>query len=265
MSDRTHLDALYENARAALPGVELERTSFRTAAAGVPELSAERALELYLSRACASGDRTALAAFEARYLGGLTSALRRFGADSFVDDAMQELRQRLFLGVEGGPPKLLEYGGRGELKQWLRAVATRVALNLRKSRHDERFTDLGDEGLFELPLAEDDPELRHMKSMYRSEFKKAFSEALQALPAEARNHLRLYYIDGLGVVELGKLFGTSAPTVSRRLAAARTALFDGTRQRLGERLDVSAEELESIMRLIESRLSVDVKTLAQTP
>lgn len=264
MSDRSHLDTHYRLAQAALPGVELERAQFVAAAEGVADLSEARAVELFLSRACASGDPQAMALFEARYFEALTSVLRRFGTDTFVDDARQDLRQRLFLGTDG-PPKLLEYGGHGELKQWLRAVATRVALNLRKSRHDERFTDLGDEGLFELPLQEDDPELRHMKSMYRAEFKKAFSEALQALPAEARNHLRLYYVDGLGVVELGKLFGTSAPTVSRRLAAARTALFDGTRQRLKERLDVSAEELESIMRLIESRLSVDVKKLAQPP
>ena len=250
------VDALYQQARAAWPGVELPQEAFAQWLKGREPGHAE---ELYLACACVKGLPQAHAAFEARYFGQL-GALGRFGSDTFIDDVKQELRQRLFFGA-GGAPKLLEYGGRGGLTQWVRAVATRVALNLKRSRHDERFESLdGDEGLFELPLDEAGPELQHMKELYRAEFKKAFAEGLQSLALEARTYLRQYYLDGLGLAQLAKLYGSSAPTMSRRLSAARTELLEATRTRLAERLAVSATELESIMRLIESRLSAEALT-----
>ena len=104
------------------------------------------------------------------------------------------------------------------------------------------------------------PELQHMKELYRAEFKKAFAEGLAELPLEARTYLRQYYLDGLGLVQLAKLYGSSAPTVCRRLQSARGELLTATRTRLAERLKVSETELESIMRLIESRLSADALT-----
>src|SRR6185436_15540963 len=97
----------------------------------------------------------------------------RFGSESFVDEVKQELRRQLFFGVDGRA-KLGEYHGTGGLAPWLRAVATRLALRLKRSHHDERFSSLdGDDGLFELPLDEAGPELGHMKELYRAELKQA--------------------------------------------------------------------------------------------
>ena len=250
------LDEQYTKAQAAWPGIELPREAF---AAWLEVRDAKHADELYLACACVKNVAGSHAAFEARYFGDLRS-LGRFGSDTFIDDVKQELRQRLFFGV-GGKPKLEEYGGKGGLKQWLAAVATRVALNLKRSHNDERFASLdGDDGLFELPLDEAGPELGHMKEHYRAEFKKAFAEALGTLDVEARTYLRQYYLDGLGLVQLAKLYGSSAPTVSRRLSAARAKLLEATRAVLAARLKVTKVELESILRLIESRLSADALT-----
>ncbi len=247
------LDTLYAKCREAWPGVELPRDAF---AAWLEGRDPQHAAELYLACACVKGVAGAHAAFEARYFGQLRT-LGRFGSESFVEEATQELRQRLFFGVDG-KPKLAEYGGRGGLKQWLSAVATRVALNLKRTHKDERFASLdGDEGLFEVPLDDAGPELNHFKEHYRAEFKKAFADALGSLELEARTYLRQYYLDGLGLVQLAKLYGSSAPTVSRRLAAARAELLKATRERLSDRLKVTPVELESILRLIESRLSAE--------
>ncbi len=247
-------EARYQRARAAWPGVEVNRDVF---AAWVAQREPRHSDELYLACACVAGDAAAIAAFEARYFPQVAAAVRRFGSDTFVDDVRQELRQRLFFSADG-KPKLAEYSGRGDLMQWVRAVATRVALNLRAARKDDRFTSIGDdEGLVELALHGDDPELAHMKAKYREEFKQAFAEGVAELPEEQRTYLRLYYLDGLGVVQIAQLFGSSAPTVSRRLSAARAQVLEGTRRLLLSRLKVSDDELSSIMRLIESRLSVD--------
>jgi RNA polymerase sigma-70 factor (ECF subfamily) len=252
--EKSEADARYDRAREAWPGIEVTREAF---SAWLASRNPEHAEELYLACACVGGDSAAISTFEARFFSQVAPAVRRFGTETFVDDVKQELRQRLFVGA-GGKPKLVEYSGRGGLLQWVRAVATRVALNLRHAQHDERFIGVGnDDGLFELPLRDDDPELAHMKSLYRAEFKKAFADGMAALSDELRTHLRLYYLDGLGVVQIAQLFGSSAPTVSRRLAAGRTEVLERTRAALAARLEVSEVELSSIMRLIESKLSAD--------
>ncbi len=244
------LDTLYTAARAAWPGVELPRDAFEQWLRG---RDAERATELYLACACTRGDANAMKALEAKYFGALAAAVGTLGA---LDDVKQELRRRLFIGVDGGKPKLAEYKGRGGLERWLRAVATRVALNLKRGEHDSRKAALDDDDLLGAPLGSEDPELAHMKSLYRGEFKRAFADAMAALDADGQNWLRLYYLDGLGLAELSGLFRVSVPTASRRLAKAREDALEATRKLLRERLSCSKEDLESIMRLIQSRLTI---------
>lgn len=246
------LGALYTAARDTWPGVDVPRDVFEQWMKG---REAERAAELYLACACTRGDEKAMAEFEARYFGAVTSAVSRFGS-SAVDDVKQELRQRLFLGVKGSKPKLAEYKGKGGLERWLRAVATRVALNLTRSEHDSKKAALEDDDLLGAPLGAEDPELAHMKGLYRGEFKKAFADAMASMEADGQNWLRLYYLDGLGLAELAGLFRVSVPTASRRLSKAREDVLEATRKLLRERLLVSREDLESIMRLIQSRLTI---------
>jgi RNA polymerase sigma-70 factor (ECF subfamily) len=251
------LDALYLRARSAWPGVELAKPHFEAfARPRLPEgeASAEIAAELYLACACVRGDAVAMRCFEERYFGEVASAVRRFDAE-LVDDVKQGLRERLFLGVNGGRPKLEAFSGQSGLARWLRAVATRLALNLRRWGRREDATPFEEDDLLGSPLGAEDPQLAHMKSLYRGEFKRAFADSMAGLEAEAQNYLRLYYLDGLGLAEIAGVFGSSAPTVSRRLSRARADVLAATRQHLMTRLKISPEELESIMRLIQSRLT----------
>jgi RNA polymerase sigma-70 factor (ECF subfamily) len=101
------------------------------------------------------------------------------------------------------------------------------------------------------------PELAAIKLRYRHEFKQAFAAAMATLEDAERNALRLHYLDGLTLADLGRLYGWSVPTASRRLAAVREALMKATRRIMTERLSMSPAELDSVLRLIESRLSVD--------
>lgn len=257
MTTASDIDALYSGARQAWPGVELSRERFGTWAGGRlpppqdPGREA-RAGELYLACACIDGDVRALEAFEQRYFGEIEGALKSFDAD-LIDEVKQALRERLFLGVAGSAPKLESFGGRSALGWWLRAVATRVALNLKRKDKREPF---GEDDLLAGPLGSEDPQLAHMKGLYRAEFKLAFAAAMASLEPEAQNYLRLYYLDGLGLAEIAATFGSSAPTVSRRLSKARADVLEGTRVELKTKLMVSGEELESIMRLIQSRLTL---------
>jgi RNA polymerase sigma-70 factor (ECF subfamily) len=114
--------------------------------------------------------------------------------------------------------------------------------------------------MLETPAGHDDPELAAIKGRYRVEFKQAFADAMAGLDDESRNGLRLHYLDGITLADIGRLHGWSVPTASRRLAAARETLMTATLALMKERLSLTPAELESVLRLIESRLSIDSLT-----
>ncbi len=213
--------------------------------------------ELELAQACARGVPEALARFDEAYAPLIALTARRFGSADFVSEVAQLVRRRLFVAEEPStPPRIAEYRGVGPLAGFVQAVTVRLALNLRKA--ESRHLDaLGDEALLETPAGGDDPELAAIKLRYRVEFKQAFAAAMASLDDAGRNALRLHYLDGLTLADLGRLYGWSVPTASRRLAAVREALMRATRTLMKERLQLSPSELDSVLRLIESRLSMD--------
>jgi len=233
-----------------LPPSELEAWLSARDAHG---LDAARRAELALTCACARGDPRALAVFEAEFLPWARQAASRFGDSAFVDEVCQQLRRRLLVAEGGRAPRIGDYRGRGALDLYVKAVAVRLALNALPPA--ERAVQLSDEALLDVPAPAEDPELAVMKLTYRGEFKQAFTGAVRALDEEARTVLRLYYLDGLGLAEVARLYGWSVPTASRRLASARAQVAAQTRALLGAQLKLSPTELDSLLRLIDSELS----------
>ena len=103
------------------------------------------------------------------------------------------------------------------------------------------------------------------KQTYRAEFSASFQAALAALSARQRNFLRLKYLDGLGIDQLGALYGVHRSTAARWVVGAQEELLDGTRQRLTERLRLTRSQLDSVLRLISSQLDVSLSRLLRTP
>src|SRR5262249_21330371 len=104
--------------------------------------------DLYLACACLQGDEQAIAAFDLHCMTIVDRALSRLGLDS---DAVSEVKQRLrstLLLSDNGPPKLLAFGGRGDLRHWIRVLAVNEARAMarRTWRHvrtaDDRLVDL---------------------------------------------------------------------------------------------------------------------------
>jgi RNA polymerase sigma-70 factor, ECF subfamily len=127
------------------------------------------ASDLLLAYGCIRGDRLAIGKLEKDVLGpAITSAARVDASESFLDEVLQELRERLLIGEEGGP-RLAKYNGVGSLMAWTRAVAFRLALNLKRelgsaqplpfraSFRDSRTVDAS-------------PELLILKGKYSAEF-----------------------------------------------------------------------------------------------
>lgn len=212
--------------------------------------------DVRLAIACARGDPAALAHFEQLVAPVVVSTARRFGNADFVSEVAQLVRRRLLVCETADGPAINAYGGRGPIAKYVQAVTVRTALNLLKS-NSRHAPVQSDDALLEAPGGVDDPELTSIKLRFRSEFKEAFAAAMASLDDTSRSALRLHYLDGLTLANLGALYSWSVPTASRRVAAARASLLTVTRTIMAYRLRLNTVELDSVLRLIESRLSVD--------
>jgi RNA polymerase sigma-70 factor, ECF subfamily len=250
-------------ARSASPGIDVSDEAFATHLAErlspgrpvIDALSDLRVEDLYLACACANGSEAAVALVEKRCLDKAKAALSRLAPG---DDALQHVRQVLFVGTGVRGPRIAEYGGRGDLAKWIRTIAMRVAFDMLAPKPEvaleaEKMEDFG------LPIASHDLEL--MKRQYGAAFKTALADAVRALPAETRVALRAYYLEGRGLEEMAADEGVAASTISRRLSKARETLWLSTRQALLTRLAVSEPDLDSILRLLQTRLELSRSAL----
>ncbi|HWL84451.1 MAG TPA: hypothetical protein VNO21_01545, partial [Polyangiaceae bacterium] len=96
---------------------------------------------------------------------------------------------------------------------------------------------------------------------FASEFKSALSEAMEALPVRDRGLLRQYFLDDLTYDELGRIHRVHSVTALRWIARLRKELLEEVSRQLMKRLRLSAEELQSVLRVVGSRLDVSIDRL----
>ena len=208
-----------------------------------------------LAAACARGEREALAAFEARHLGDLRAVHARARGDKPpFDEFLQAMRAKLFVGPR---PRIADYRGAGTLSGFVRVVGARVLIEA--ARRAKRTEPLDEDRACAVPAASDDPEAAYLKHKYTAEVRDAFETAARRLDDEAREVLRDHYAGGMGIDAIAAARGVHRATAARRLASAREDVLRETRRLLMARLGVSRDELESIVRMLESRLHVTVE------
>lgn len=235
------------------------------------DLSSLHAADLWLAYHASRGLPLAVAALESTCFVGLTNVLRARRAEpSEAEEVVQRLRDRLLVAEPGDRPRLLTYGGRGELKAWVRVAAVRLWLNLKREQKSgvgeaktSSLESSSEEALaFE---ASNDLELELLKGKYRELFRTAFLETVGALAPGTRLLLKLHYLDRLSMEDVGKVLGVHRLTVLRRLERARQELSEGTKERLEAELRLAPPDVDSLLRLIQSRLDVSLQhALADT-
>jgi RNA polymerase sigma-70 factor, ECF subfamily len=222
-----------------------------------------RPADLYLACACAQGSTAAINAFDRDYMREVEIALARMRiAAPRVADVKQLVRQRLFVGggTAGAPTsagKISEYGGRGDLRRWVRSVAVRTCLNdLRKGKREILVDD--DHLIAQHAISQDDPEVEYMKRTYSNEFKAAFTEALTQLGPREQTLLRYHHVDGLNIDEIGAIYRVHRVTAFRWIEKAKEQLVKVTLDTLRTRLKLPADELDSVLRLIRSQIHLSI-------
>jgi RNA polymerase sigma-70 factor (ECF subfamily) len=222
-----------------------------------------RPADLYLACACARGLPAAINAFDRDYMREVDIALARMRiGPPRLADVKQLVRQRLFVGggTAGAPTsagKIAEYGGRGDLRRWVRSVAVRTCLNdLRKGKREILVDD--DQLIAQHAISQDDPEVEYMKRTYANEFKAAFAAALGQLGAREQTLLRYHHVDGLNIDEIGAIYRVHRVTAFRWIEKAKDQLVKATLDTLRARLKLPADELDSVLRMIRSQIHLSL-------
>jgi RNA polymerase sigma-70 factor (ECF subfamily) len=260
--------SVLQEARSAWPMLPIPDQQFveylaeRMPSSGSPVkwLRTVQAPDLFLCCACAGGDPNALALFETKLLPQVIQAIASINPEpSFVAEVQQQVRRKLLV-VEDSRSRISEYAGLGPLVHWLRAVAVRTALNLRRSQGRQDIP-VSDESLLNLPQNVGDLELDYLKTRYRKDFTQAFRNALSALTSEERNVLRLHFVEGLTLSQIGAAYQADKSTISRWISKARKSLLEQTREDLGKKFRLDSRELDSLMYLVQSQLDVSISSL----
>jgi len=218
-------------------------------------LATAPAADLVLAAACTVQEPTAHAAFDAVLSEVDAAGATTRSSKDLIDDVKQLIRVQLLVAKDGKPQGIAGYRGKGPLRGWVRITATRELIRHQRKRAREAPTArpldeaLGDAG---------DPMLSQLKAEYRSEFATALREAIAELGAEDRTLLRQQIVDQLSIDEIGAAFGVHRATAARWLSRARGALVTATRGRLATRLKVSVDEIDSVIRLVQSQLDARV-------
>jgi RNA polymerase sigma-70 factor (ECF subfamily) len=210
--------------------------------------------DLYLATALAAGDPGAIAFAERELVPVLRQAAVKIHGDrTFVDEIVQRARHKLFVADAGTKAGITKYRGTGPLTRWLRVVATRIAVDLKRT--DNKLDN--DDAIAEL-VAPDDPELALIWHTCADAYKRALAHALKLLPKRDRTLLRQRYVDGLELDALGKIHGAVASTMMRRLRKIEEQLAEATRERLKHELALTDSQLHSMERMVVGQLPMSL-------
>lgn len=256
------LEERVRRARGAWPSIALEPTVFAAflGERAAAESSATVAIEalhtddLYLTCACAHGIPAAIRALDERFLSRLPLYLSQLSPTPvLLDDVRQALSERLLVEQ---PPRIAQYRGHGALDGWLRVAAARIALDVLGAQKQREGPDET-----AVALAGNDLELDAIKSRYRRDFNQALRDAFAALSPRDRNLIRFYYVDRLPLQRIGAVYDVHHTTVMRWITAAQRSVLEQTRALLIARLRLSAEECDSLLRLVNSQLELTLRSL----
>lgn len=220
------------------------------------ELGAVHLQDLYLCCACAAGVPAALEQFERELFGDLARALRNLErTGDLPNEVLQVVREKLFVDGPGGPPRIEAYSGRGSLARWLRVMATREALMLlRRVRPEASLADA-------VELHADDVDRVLLRREYQPVFEQAFADALASLTSKQRNLLHYSLVRGLNIDQVAAIYRVHRTTAFRWIRDARETLAARTRAAFRDRVAAPDDELDSLLRLVESQLEISVERL----
>lgn len=214
--------------------------------------------DVYVVAGCIAHDVGAVAAIEREIIPIIDLVIASY-APAVIEETRQRLRAMLIVDHNGRGPLLAQYGGRGALRRWIRVVAAREAG--KTWRADTAAMPVEDDALFDALAPPTDPALSAVKKDAAAAFKRAFVAALADLDRKDRTLLKLHLLDGLSIDELAPMHAVHRATVARWIAAAKDTVLSTTRRTLMKDLALDAQEVDSLIALVQSRIELTSKIL----
>jgi RNA polymerase sigma-70 factor (ECF subfamily) len=223
--------------------------------------------DLLLAQWCVTGDPRAIATFERVHRPDVDAVLARFKRLAITPDELrQTLRIKLFVAPAGRAARISDYSGFGFLQNWLRVTALRALVDVARSERARRLEELlADDDMIGMPALGPDLGAKVSREEVSRAIKQAFARAVAALAPRERNFLRHAHVDQLTLDQIAALYSIHRATVARTLAQARAELVKSTRSELADRLGVSPESLDSVVRDAESRIDLSLSRVLRAP
>lgn len=239
-----------------------------------------RADDLCLVIACERGDEKAWEELVANFDATVKSAARKISANN--EDA-EDLASSIWAELYGlrqdadgnKKSKLAYYSGRGSLAGWLRAVVSQLAVD--QFRKQSRLVQVEEAREFEnlaneaaestnndhnhLVSHADNPEELLTEKQSASDVSKALRAAIEALEAEDKLILKLYYFDDLKLKDIAAAFGYHEATASRKLVRVQSEIRKLVEKSLREHHGWTGQEVKRHLSETASKLGLSVEKL----
>jgi RNA polymerase sigma-70 factor (ECF subfamily) len=215
--------------------------------------------ELYLCCGCLLGNTRAVAHFTARFGPTIEQAVRRQRlSQALQDEVVQTLSEELLVGRPDRPPLLERYGGLGSLEGWLRIVSARKSRQV--LQREKRYALVGDERIADELIAP----ARSSSGALRQPFRHAVRLALEKLSARDLTLIRMRYVDGLPLAQIGRTFRVHSSTVHRWISTIQRRILEDTRETMVEALGLDADGWADVYESLQSHLNITVLSLLES-
>jgi RNA polymerase sigma-70 factor, ECF subfamily len=264
----TELEAACDEAKRRWPGLDVGAAEFaayvaKRAPAAPADDDKVELVDLYLACACALRVDGAVDRFLAEYGADIATVGARMRLPRDVQDELrQRVCERLFVSSDGEDPKIVQYTGQGQLRAWVRAVATRLALDLiRRGSKNKTAEEEPDQVVVD--RIADSPDVRFEKESHRAHLRAALRHSFSELEAREKNLLRYALVDGLGIDELATIYRVHRATAARWLVAARDDLAKRVRAHLQRELGLDESACMSVVRDGFSQVDLTLRTMTE--
>ncbi len=218
-------------ARCPAPDLDVDGLCAYVAGHGVDPATAapDRLDDLTLSWACTQGAAAAVAAFSRDHAALIRTVGSRVLDPEALDDFGQRVLTHLLVSEPQIVPRIGHYGGRGPLRAFVRMVASRLAIDVRRAdgKGSMRIADLDGQILEQL-----DPAEALESSEAKALLSEALARALRALRPVERRALRLRYVLGLSVARTAEALAIHEVSVSRLISRVRARVLEDVQQQL---------------------------------
>lgn len=217
--------------------------------------------DLYIAYAAALASPGAAEALDDAFVCRLGAAVRRVGtAPDAVPDVLQATRERLLTGAR---PRLAAYNGTVPLRNWIKLIAVRLAIDLARAGS---ATNRVDASFAAEPVAPaTDPATLLAKTQFKASLETVLRDELARLPHDRRLAFRLHFIENQSIDAIARQFDVHRVTVARWLWSLGEHIRENLQRRFHTELGVAAPDFDSLVRVLRSTMSLDLRTLVDPP